>query len=347
MNELESYIKKQRISISASLKNSKKIYLDTNYWIRLRDANSAGTERDKELLRLLLNLAKSGKCVLPISEATFWEILKQQDTKTLKASSILIDELSKGISIVSSNERRELEFIVFIRKMQGKEIFELDDLIWTKLPMDVLYNNLPQPQNESLKIGFIEFLCKISFADLVTMIENKGTHVAFGYKDNVDLFNWAKDRYKDQNKSFKQMFLSELGGFIDLFKDLLNNAMKQIYYWDNGRHPNEMETREIDSNILRNMIYNLIRLNKATTEFPSFSIQPELYASIRWNKDRKYVDGNDTIDFLHASAALPYFDYFFTERELATIIKQRKLDEKYSCVVESSQEKIIALLNTM
>jgi len=67
-------------------------------------------------------------------------------------------------------------------------------------------------------------------------------------------------------------------------------------------------------------------------------------AVARWNKDRKYKDGNDTFDFLHVSSALPYFDYFFTERELSTMIKQRKLDEIYNCKVSSNIDEILEFL---
>ena len=72
-----------------------------------------------------------------------------------------------------------------------------------------------------------------------------------------------------------------------------------------------------------------------------------LFAAVRWNKTRKYSDGNDTFDFMHATAALPYFDFFFTENELHTIIRQIKLDVAYGCVVESDPKKVLELLHSI
>jgi hypothetical protein len=123
--------------------------------------------------------------------------------------------------------------------------------------------------------------------------------------------------------------------------------MCQLYYWDHGRYPSIEEKGNQNPNILRNVICNSFRLKKVTSEFPTYSILPELFAAVRWNTTRKYVDGNDTMDFLHATAALPYFDFFFTERELNTIIKQRKLDTTFKCVVESDPNKVLETLNSL
>lgn len=347
MNSTGNYIKQKRLDLYNSIKTTKKIYLDTNYWIKLRDAEKSGNLNDKKLLDKLKELVKRGKCIMPISEITFWEILKQSDFKTLKDSATLIDNFSKGISLITDDERRELEFLVFMRRTQNKPIHESVELVWTKLSMNMLYNNLPQPDQFELKIKFLEFLESITFFDMVTMMEKNKIHEPFYFKDNIDFLNEAKEKYKDENKSFKQLFLSELGGYIDCFKETLNQAMEQMYYWETGKQITETEKLAIDQNSLKNMMYNLFRLNKVTTEFPTFSILPELSASIRWNQSRKYVDGNDTIDFLHATSALPYFDFFFTEKELRTIICQRKLDASYNCIVESDTMKILNHLDTL
>lgn len=347
MTETENYIKQKRLDLYNSIKATKKIYLDTNYWIKLRDAEKNGNQTDKKLFDKLKELVKLKKCILPISEITFWEILKQSDFKTLKDSATLIDEFSNGISLISDEERRQLEFLIFLRKAQKKSTYESIELVWTKLSMNMLYNNLPQPEQYDLKIKFIEFLESITFFDMVTIMEEKKIFKPFYFKDNVDFLNEAKEKYKNENKSFKQLFLSELGGYIDCFKDSLNQTMEQMYYWEHGKHITETEKSTIDQNGLKNMMYNLFRLNKVTTEFPTFSILPELSASVRWNQSRKYVDGNDTIDFLHATSALPYFDFFFTEKELRTIICQRKLDTSYNCIVESDTNKILDLLDTL
>ena len=347
MNSTDDYIKQKRLDLYNSIKTTKKIYLDTNYWIKVRDAEKNGNHNDRRLLFKLKELVSNGKCIVPISEITFWEILKQSDFKTLKDSAVLIDTFSNGISLITDDERRQLEFLVFMRKAQNKPIHETVELVWTKLSMNMLYNNMPQLEQFELNIKFVEFLESITFFDMVTIMEQKGVRKPFYFKDNVDFLNDAKEKYRHENNSFSQLFLSELGGYIDCFKGSLNKAMEQMYYWENGNHVTENQRSEIDQDGLRNMMYNLFRLNKVKTEFPTFSILPELSASVRWNQSRKYVDGNDTMDFLHATSALPYFDFFFTEKELRTIICQRKLDTSYNCIVESDTHKILDLLDKL
>jgi hypothetical protein len=68
---------------------------------------------------------------------------------------------------------------------------------------------------------------------------------------------------------------------------------------------------------------------------------------MRWNKDRVYKDGNDTMDVLHAVHALPNCDYFFTENELRSMIVQLKLDKLFNCVAESNPKKILEILSAI
>lgn len=347
MNVAEQYIKSKRTDAYRSLTSCKRVYLDTNYWIRLREAQRNTNPLDRELLEKVMSLVKRNKCIFPISEITFWEILKQSDFESLRQSASIVDKLSKGISIINEDERRTLEILSFMRKAQEKGSHETSELVWSKLSMNILYPILPQPENLEMKKSLIDYISALSFSDMITVLEQNKHYEPFFFQDNIDFLNEAKEKYKNENNSFEQMFLSELGGYVDLFKESLNQAMIQLYYWDTGRYPTLEEKAGTDQNLLRNVIYNFFKLKKATTEFPSYSILPELFAAVRWNTTRKHSDGNDTMDFLHASAALPYFDFFFTERELNTIIRQRKLDARFNCVVESDPNKVLEILNSL
>jgi hypothetical protein len=95
------------------------------------------------------------------------------------------------------------------------------------------------------------------------------------------------------------------------------------------------------------LIYNAFRKEKLSDQLPMFNIFSSLFASMRWNKDRKYKDGNDTIDAMHASASLPYCDYFFTEKELNTVILQLSLDTTFSCITERDPNKVLERLNAI
>jgi hypothetical protein len=344
MQEMNNYIKSKRLELSSTILNRKIIYLDTKYWIKLREQNKCNQPNEKKLLNLVTDLVESNKCIFPISEASFWEFFKQGDIQTLRETVQLVDKFSKGISIIPDNERIQLEFIHFVREKTGKEVYNMNELVWTKIAFILLPNMPTMLGSFPLQKSFYDFTSKTSLLDIVNIIENNGGIKPFTFKDNIETLNKEKEKYKDENKSFKQMFLSEIGGHLNLFQDALNEAMFYMYQQDKGKYNEE---RDMSSEEIKNFIYDSFKKNKIKHELPSLRIFPELFASVRWNKERKYSDGNDTIDFLHASYALPYCDYFFTEKELRTIISQRKLDSLYNCVVESEPKDVLKLLESI
>src|SRR4030042_4412186 len=103
---VEKYVKRKRIELSHEISLCKKIYLDLKYWILLRDAWVRKNVEDNiiQLLHLIENLVKSGHAICPISTNTFWEIRKQTDIKTIEATVRLIDDLSRGVTILSLPE---------------------------------------------------------------------------------------------------------------------------------------------------------------------------------------------------------------------------------------------------
>lgn len=344
MNQFNKYLQQKQVEIGKSISNHKIIYLDINYWIKLRDQAKKEDAKDRELLDKLTELVDTNKCIIPVSEITFYEILKQSDINSLKDSANLIDNLSKGISIVSESERRHLEFVNFVREKTGGTTLNLQETVWTKLSLNILYKIFLKHDPNMLSDDFIDFLSNLSFDKMINQLQKTGNLTPFKYKDDVDSLNIAKEKYKTENKTFNEMYLSELGGYLEVFETELNNSMEYVFYLDYGYFPSDDDKKNINPRHCRNMIYNLSKYNKLKNELPSFRIFPELNASIRWNKGRKYKDGNDTLDFLHASSSLPYFDFFFTERELKTIIVQQKLDKLYNCKVESEPIEILKIL---
>lgn len=327
--------------ISKSISQHKKIYLDTNYWLRLTDCKS---EKDIFLLNLLTELVEANKIIVPISEYTFWEILKQKDLASLKRSSKVIDKLSRGISIINEKDRQKLEFLQFVKTNTGEVPDNLQEIVWTKLSLIVIYPIFLKHEPHILFENFIVFLSKFSFEEILLQLEKTSNFKPFYHKDDVATLNSEKEKYKHQNKSFHEMYLSELGGYLDLFANDLNLYFEEYYFENTGNVISDAEKQKVNANNWKNMIYNLSKLKKITIELPSFTVFPEMNAVARWNKNRKYKDGNDTFDFLHTSSALPYFDYFFTEKELKTVIGQRKLDQNYNCKVFSNIDEVLKIL---
>jgi hypothetical protein len=133
---LTEYYKNLQLELSNNVINKKVVYLDTKFWVVLRDGllhpekNAFATE----LLKLSESLFENGTCIFPISEDVFMEVMKQTDSTTLKATIQLIDKLSNGITLISFDERFKLEVLSFIDFTTGRGVHETKKLIWSKLP---------------------------------------------------------------------------------------------------------------------------------------------------------------------------------------------------------------------
>ena len=134
---LDDYTRELRLQLGKEIKNRKKIYLDTNYWIELRDVVLSRNSNKNfiNLLTVLQTAVKSDKVICPISDENFYEILLQSDPTTLKASTKLIDELSRGVALLSTEERIRFEILFFIYSTtQGTEaVYQPDEFIWSKV----------------------------------------------------------------------------------------------------------------------------------------------------------------------------------------------------------------------
>src|SRR5687768_15504392 len=92
---LESYFARRVADLSRLVLPRRRVYLDTRFWIFLRDA---ALERPRkpihcDLLALLRTRVASGDVLCPIGDSTFFELLRQADSQTRLATARLIDAL--------------------------------------------------------------------------------------------------------------------------------------------------------------------------------------------------------------------------------------------------------------
>jgi hypothetical protein len=133
---LDAHVQDCHIALSEGLRPRRIIYLDTKYWIILRDvvAGVRTADSEIELLNALRKLVSAGKAFCPLSESIFAEMLKQSDERTRIATAKMIDELSLGIALIPFEERVAMELRSFIygqcRNMGAPEPRSLP---WTKL----------------------------------------------------------------------------------------------------------------------------------------------------------------------------------------------------------------------
>ena len=134
---VEQYVRAKRLELAKEMRGSIKVYLDTKYWLLFRDVR-LGRPVSSEIIALLgaiETLIARNKAICPISVDIFAEIFKQSDPKTLAATVTLIDDLSRGVSILEFGERLRLEAYHFIREktLGNQMVHVLNDLVGPKL----------------------------------------------------------------------------------------------------------------------------------------------------------------------------------------------------------------------
>ncbi len=339
---VERYIRSKRVELAHEIQYAKKVYLDTKFWILLRDArmgNAAGYNAMK-LLHVLEDLVAKNLVVCPISNDTFAEIFKQTDTETLKACVQVIDDLSKGIAILAMKERIDLEVFHFIgEKTKGTDsVYSLDELVWTKIAYVLGFatptsDSWPPDINYAIQKAFIDQMWVVTLTDMLDQMGDDAISQVSKFPDISQELNEGKFSHIKDHKSFKQLFIGELAGLLDLYKPDFQDLMVYLYKSETGQSLSADEISSDNSGrMVANLIYHAFRLNKIKSELPSFRIGAGIHAAVQWDKGRKYKP-NDIHDFQHAAAAVPYCDYFLTEANLRHLVcdKNLKFDALFRC----------------
>src|ERR1700752_4160642 len=115
----------------------KRIYLDTRYWLFLRDAELDRPKKPVhvEMLDVLRTGVQSGQLLCPIGDSTFFELLKQADAETRLATARLIDTLSLGVVIQNAADRLRMGLVLFLASVIGKQAVPGPpvDRVWMKV----------------------------------------------------------------------------------------------------------------------------------------------------------------------------------------------------------------------
>lgn len=354
---LFDYYRKLRLDLASSISVKKKIYLDTKFWVLLRNGamDPINNNQEYNLLQLALKLVESGACIFPISEDVFSEVIRQTDEGTLLKTVELIDLLSLGVSTLSHEERVQLELMFFFYSHLGQETYLPQEVVWTKLSYTMGFNSFTHDdfldsENLIIQKAFTDQMWSISLTDTIKrMISNGG--MSLSMPPTADSINEGKFSHIHEASSFKKMFMNEVAGWVDVYGDMLCELIEHSYTRMTGSSIPENRTgndRDKTRKDMCAMVYNLFRLNKMGTYLPSAHITSGLYAAVRWDKKQKFQD-HDFHDFRHASAALPYFDHFFTEKRLTNLVTQNhlKFDKIFECKVCSKVSQAIKVLESM
>lgn len=352
---LDSYVRSKRIELGESLTEKEKIYLDTKYWIYFRDV-VLGRVVDGPLVKcyeLLESLCKAGVVVCPISEDVFYEITKQTDEDTLSTSITVIDNFSQGVSLITQEERIQAEILHFYYRYtdKGANLYPPEILVWTKTSQSIgsyLPHDTPFSKEEELVIqkAFFDQMWSTTLRELSETIGYRVLNEAPRMPDLSDLLNENAVELRGKISSFQGLFLDEIHFSVEYISSMLTEAMEYMYTKETGNVRCKSDKGSDSHNkSLVNLVCNMFKLGKEGDNFPTLKVGAGIHAAVRMDRKRQFV-ANDYYDFRHAQAAVPYCDYFFTEKNLRHLLKLNSLsyDRKYNCEIASKPSDALKVL---
>ncbi len=307
----------------------KRIYLDTRYWVFLRDAAMGRAQRPvhDDLLAVLQRLVTSGTAICPLSDSAMFELHKQTDPGTRVAMARVMDVLSLGATIQNGMERMQTELVRFFYPVIVEQRIPGPPLehVWLK-PGHFLgsatpvFENVDAAENLAISKAFFDLLWAVSVEEMLT--DND-------WVEDDAAFRWAAKRMTESSRqhaaevtSFERLYLAEVAGIVDASAKVIDDAFIEI-----AAAQGATSSSQLDADIScqhRNVVYHLIRLGKVGTGLPQIQIEAGIHAAIRWQKHRAFQP-NDFYDIYHATAALPYCDVFLTEAFVGTILNNPPL----------------------
>lgn len=356
MSTMDAYTQQFKIKVGDMVLKRHRFYLDTKYWIFMRDASlGKATTVQTNIYKKLEDLVKKEIAICPLSPHTFEELMNIGDREKRLNMAQVMDELSQQVCFISPLNIVGQELLSFVRlcqtKAENKPILNPAKYVFTKVPfvMGEMYptiQGLSNHQMNDIRIKFFDHLSKITLVEMLKTM--KGDFPLWDRKNLIAKLNQGKDDNKDWN-SFHEVFMHEIAGILDVVKNEMEKLLIYLYENDAGGSVAPEEVHKSESvSLFSNSIYNSFDQNKINKELPFFHINASLYAFIRYNKMQRYK-GNDLIDFSHVAWALPYCHMFLTEKSLRdwTCSSLLKLDKIYETKVLWREEDVLNALNKL
>lgn len=340
MRSIDEYVRAHCVALAESVTQRRRVYLDTCFWIRLRDVEMkrANSVADSQLLAALRSRVGDGSLVCPVSAATFVELHKQSDNATREAMAALIDELSTGVALQMEQTRMSTELARLLYLRNHRVVEDRATLAWA--PISIVLGE-QHPVSEALPPA-IQLAVQKSFFDLMSRIPLRAVTRALGRmprdaeqaKRAASELHNANMRHAGEHATFEGLRMAELDGALELFVDDAGFVLDHLVSGAARRPAAPPDSTRIPGQVVMGVLRALSRTPEFASECPSIYVSATCYAAVRWDRHRVFR-ANDSMDFHHASAALPYCDAFFTETPLRVLLQQRhtRLSTLFPCAV--------------
>jgi hypothetical protein len=232
MSTIDQYVRSRQIELASSIKERTKIYLDTCFWIKIRQAVCLGktNSMEMELLNLLQYGVEAGVLICPTSKSTFCEVMKQIDVSSKLTTAKLIDKLSLGICFTRIDSRVAIEIARFLYSRSGKRCDEMQDLVWTKMSYCLGYVHptiftLDADLMFECQKNFFEHMWQKNPYEIFEILNDSrlpGDEKLIRSAEKINIGNKA---HRHEIKSFEQAYKNEFIGAIDVYGDYIGEAM--------------------------------------------------------------------------------------------------------------------------
>lgn len=354
---LAEHVHLRHFELTQSLSGRRAIYLDTKFWLILRDTvlGTRVSEESLALLALLRQKVACGKGFCPISETTFMELLKQRDPRTLLATSQLIDELSLGLSLIPFEQRVAMELSCFIHRFHPEPVPTPPPRTpWTKLSfvlgvMHPTNTGFDQATELMLQKSYFDHMWDQSLAEMIAVLGVTSPPPSPSFDSLADRLNLGNSQHVSELRSYQHTYKLEAVGASDVFAETAADIAHAFVERATGQsQPKVGQSWREQVRLWRNVVAKTLMHATERRSLPTLHVNTCMHASLRWQKLEKF-EANDFPDFHHAAAALVYCQAFLTERGLKARVttKNSSLDKIYACAVAASVPEAIDLLQSV
>lgn len=351
------YARSKRRRLGRRLLALRRVYLDTKYWVYIRDVEMGRSQNEVHvaILRELRRLRRDSKIICPVSYSVFSEIMYQSDHETRIATAKLIDELSESCTIQPVFELFKSELYNFHIRFLAPNvpIRPVVESAWTKAAfivgeqfLDLSSSGMPQKQARAMTKAMDDMLWDIKFSEMID-----ATFEPTREKPDLDAFAFELTEGKIASwseKDFRSLYLDEIWGGLDANSDVIGDFLVHLAQKDGVYEHISDEQKRVFGWKYGRLIHQGFSGRRLNIEFPTIAIPAALHASVRMDRSRKYKRG-DVEDFFHAASAIGYFDVFLTENSLKHLLLSKNINatERYGCRVLSKDDEIVKFLRDL
>ena len=353
--DADQYRNHYRRVLVNGLSQSRIIYLDTNYWVWLRDAErGTGTAEAVRLLKTLRGLVRSREFICVGQFYSFVELAKQEET-SLRVTARLVDELTEGVAIAAPDDLMAHDCAEFMDAKLGLQI-RSGLCPWTKVGQihkhDMSTPMLSQATETSKNVVLKAAVDTLWNASLQDVMESFAWDTKTRLNADIDsaVFVQIEKRKRAQlarGLSREQVRVNEFYGVVhDRVRPVVEAQLVKWHAQHGFSAGFEAAVRDVktvvDAAVAEFNAHTLGRF------LPTVALQTELYTLYETAQNRsKPLTSNDNADWNHAANALAHCNMFLTERHLAHQLRQElKADEQYGCVVVGSIAEALCTLTS-